>query len=102
MQKERIKKFQKLVWDFYQKNKREFAWRKTRDPYKILVSEIMLQQTQADRVIRFYEKWINRFPNFKVLASAKFSEIYPFWQGLGYNRRAPSLHRAAGKHPQKI
>ncbi|OGZ69470.1 MAG: hypothetical protein A3D44_03545 [Candidatus Staskawiczbacteria bacterium RIFCSPHIGHO2_02_FULL_42_22] len=97
MQKERIKKFQKLVWDFYQKNKREFAWRKTRDPYKILVSEIMLQQTQADRVIRFYEKWINRFPNFKVLASAKFSEIYPFWQGLGYNRRALALKRAAEK-----
>lgn len=92
-----IKKFQKTVWDFYKKNKRSFPWRETTDPYKILVSEIMLQQTQADRVVVFYEKWLKRFPDFKALAGAKFSEIYPYWQGLGYNRRALNLQKAAQK-----
>lgn len=94
---DRIKTFQKIVWDFYKKNKRDFPWRETTDPYSILVSEIMLQQTQADRVVAFYEKWLKRFPDFKTLAGAKFSEIYPFWQGLGYNRRALNLQKAAQK-----
>src|SRR3989344_1295449 len=110
MQKERIKKFQKTIWNFYKKNRRNFPWRETIDPYKILVSEIMLQQTQNDRVINYYNKWLKRFPNFKILASAKFSEIYPFWQGLGYNRRGLNLQKAAqkavveykGKLPQDI
>ncbi len=93
----KVLRFQKTVWDFYKKNKRDFPWRKTKDPYKILVSEIMLQQTQADRVVKFYETWINRFPDFKSLAQAKFSEIYPFWQGLGYNRRALALQKTAQK-----
>src|SRR6185436_18603510 len=88
-------KFQKIVWNFYKKNKRNFPWRETTDPYNILVSEIMLQQTQADRVVAFYKKWLKRFPNFKTLAGAKFSEIYPYWQGLGYNRRAQNLQKAA-------
>ncbi len=86
MEKDEIKKFQKLVWAFYKKNQRSFPWRETADPYKILVSEIMLQQTQAPRVVIFYEKWIKRFPDFQTLAKAKFSQIYPFWNGLGYNR----------------
>lgn len=97
MQEEKIKKFQKTVWDFYKKNQRSFPWRETTDPYKILVSEIMLQQTQAPRVVAFYEKWIKRFPDIKTLAKANFSQIYPFWQGLGYNRRALNLQKAA-KH----
>ncbi len=105
-----IKKFQKIIWDFYKKNKRNFPWRETKDPYNILVSEIMLQQTQADRVIVFYERWIKQFPNFTSLAGAKFSEIYPLWQGLGYNRRALNLQKTAqkaiteynGKLPQNI
>ena len=97
IQKTDIKKFQKVVWDFYKKNKRDFPWRKTQNPYHILVSEIMLQQTQADRVIRYFENWIKRFPDFKTLAGAKFSEMYPFWQGLGYNRRALALKRTAEK-----
>jgi A/G-specific adenine glycosylase len=107
---ERIAKFQQIVWDFYQKNKRAFPWRETADPYKILVSEIMLQQTQADRVVAFYENWIKRFPDFETLAQAKFSDIYPYWQGLGYNRRALNLQKTAqkvtnefdGKLPQEI
>src|SRR3989344_8575568 len=97
MNKNRIEKFQKIVWDFYKKNKRNFPWRETKDPYHILVSEIMLQQTQASRVVIFYERWINRFPTIKSLAGAKFSEIYPFWQGLGYNRRAQALQKTAQK-----
>ena len=95
--KEKIKAFQKTVWDFYKKNKREFPWRNITNPYHILVSEVMLQQTQADRVVRFYEKWLQRFPDFETLAKATFSEIYPFWQGLGYNRRAMALQKTAQK-----
>lgn len=90
-----IKDFQKLVWNFYKKNKRNLPWRETHDPYKILVSEVMLQQTQADRVVPFYERWIQRFPNVKTLAKANFSQIYPFWKGLGYNRRALALQKLA-------
>lgn len=95
MQKAEIKKFQELIWDFYKKNKRDLPWRNTTNPYYILVSEIMLQQTQADRVIPYYKKFIKRFPAFKSLAGAKFSEIYPLWQGLGYNRRALALKKLA-------
>ncbi|MDO8530076.1 MAG: A/G-specific adenine glycosylase [bacterium] len=90
-----IKKFQQTVWDFYKKNKRDFPWRNTTNPYHILVSEIMLQQTQADRVVKYYNNWLKRFPNFSSLAGASFSEIYPFWQGLGYNRRAMALKKLA-------
>ncbi len=97
MDKKRIADFQKTVWDFYKKNKRTFPWRETTDPYKILVSEIMLQQTQAPRVVVYYEKWLQRFPDFTTLAAAKFSEIYPYWQGLGYNRRAQALQKTAEK-----
>ena len=94
---EAISQFKVEVWDFYKKNKRSFPWRKTKDPYKILVSEVMLQQTQVLRVVAFYQKWIKRFPNIKTLAEAKFSQIYPFWQGLGYNRRAQALQKTAQK-----
>src|SRR3989344_825628 len=110
MDENTIKKFQKTVWDFYKLNKRSFPWRNTKNPYHILVSEIMLQQTQTSRVIVFYERWIKRFPDFKSLAGAKFSEIYPYWQGLGYNRRAQNLQKTSqkvvreykGKLPQDI
>jgi len=66
-------------------------WRKTRDPYKILISEIMLQQTQVGRVGPFYENFIKKFPNFKDCAHAKTSDVLQAWQGLGYNRRALAL-----------
>jgi len=96
-----IKEFQTVVWDFYSKNKRDFPWRQTKDPYKILVSEIMLQQTQAPRVVDYYKKWLKRFPDIQSLASASFAQIYPFWQGLGYNRRALALQKLAKKVTQK-
>ncbi len=79
--------------DWYEKNKRDFPWRKTRDPYAILVCESMLQQTQADRVIAYYVRWMDRFPSFAALAKATEEEILEVWQGLGYYARARNLHK---------
>jgi A/G-specific adenine glycosylase len=77
---------------FYKKEGRShLPWRQTRDPYKILVSEVMLQQTQVDRVIPFYSRFIKKFPTPKALSKAKLSEVLREWQGLGYNRRAKFL-----------
>lgn len=90
-----IKSFQKKIWDFYKKNKRDFPWRKTFDPYKILISEVMLQQTQTYRVQPKYEAWIKEFPDFETLAKAPFSKVLTLWSGLGYNRRAIYLHKIA-------
>src|SRR5206468_883670 len=70
-------------------------WRKTRDPYAILVSEVMLQQTQVDRVVPRYLAWLERWPTVESLAAAARTDVIREWQGLGYNRRAVSLHRAA-------
>lgn len=72
------------------------AWRETRDPYRILISEVMLQQTQVNRVKEKYPLFIGAFPTFKTLAAAPLSSVLDRWQGLGYNRRAVALHRAAG------
>jgi A/G-specific adenine glycosylase len=81
---------------FYKKEGRShLPWRKTRDPYKILVSELMLQQTQVARVIPKYKRFITVFPSFKVLAAAPLSKVLLEWQGLGYNRRAKFLHETA-------
>ena len=95
MDKKRIKKFQKTIWDFYNKHKRTFPWRETSNPYHILVSEIMLQQTQADRVVPYYKTFIRTFPNIASLEKAKFHDVYKIWQGLGYNRRALALKKLA-------
>ena len=94
---ERIQEFQKKVFSFYQKNKRDLPWRKTTDPYKILLSELMLQQTQVNRVILYYENWIARWPTIDALASATRSEVLQAWMGLGYNSRAINLHKTAQK-----
>lgn len=81
---------------FYKKNKRaHLPWRKTRDPYKILVSELMLQQTQVARVIPKYDAFLKKFPTWQKLANAFLSDVLKEWQGLGYNRRAKYLHEAA-------
>ena len=88
--------FRRVVWTYYKTHGRHtLPWRKTKDPYKILVSEVMLQQTQVERVIPFYSKFIKQFPTAKKLAAAPLSEVLKSWQGLGYNRRAKMLHRAA-------
>lgn len=88
-------KFKQTIWDYYKKNKRSFPWRETKDPYKILVSEIMLQQTQTDRVVKKYEEWLKHFPTTQALAKASLQKVLQHWQGLGYNRRALNLKRAA-------
>jgi A/G-specific adenine glycosylase len=86
-------KEQLLAW--FRANGRDLPWRRTRDPYAILVSEMMLQQTQVSRVVPRYLDWLARWPTADALAAAPRSEVILAWQGLGYNRRAVSLHRAA-------
>ena len=82
-----------LSW--YDAARRDLPWRRTRDPYAILVSEVMLQQTQVERVVPRYVRWLERWPTADSLAAAPRSEVIREWQGLGYNRRAVNLHRAA-------
>ena len=82
-----------LAW--FEGNARDLPWRKTRDPYAILVSEVMLQQTQVERVVPRYLAWLERWPTVEALAAAPARDVIRAWQGLGYNRRAVSLHRAA-------
>ncbi len=89
--------FRKTIWEYYTSNKRSFPWRKTRDPYKILVSEVMLQQTQALRVAPKYKSFLKKFPTTRVLAKAELSDVLKEWQGLGYNRRALYLKHCAEK-----
>lgn len=91
-----IKEFKKEIYSYYVKHGRiHLPWRKTTDPYKILVSEIMLQQTQVERVIPKYKAFLKKFPTIKKLARATNSEVLALWSGLGYNRRAVNLKRAA-------
>jgi A/G-specific adenine glycosylase len=82
-----------LAW--YREHGRDLPWRRTRDPYAILVSEVMLQQTQASRVVPRYLAWLERWPTADALAAASTGDVIREWQGLGYNRRALNLQRAA-------
>lgn len=84
-----------LAW--YHREARDLPWRRTRDPYAIWVSEIMLQQTQVDTVIPYYERWLNKFPDITALAAAPLEDVLSSWAGLGYYRRARMLHKAAQK-----
>ncbi len=94
--------------NWYQTNKRDLAWRQTKDPYKIWLSEVMLQQTQVIQGTSYYLKFIEAYPNVKSLASAEEADLLKLWQGLGYYSRARNLHKAAhqvmdlhgGKFPQ--
>jgi A/G-specific adenine glycosylase len=81
--------------DWFDAFGRDLPWRTTRDPYAILVSEVMLQQTQVERVVPRYLEWLRQWPTVESLASSSAGEVIRAWQGLGYNRRAVSLHRAA-------
>lgn len=85
----------KSILRWYEKNKRDLPWRKTRNPYRILVSEIMLQQTQVDRVIPKYKAFLKQFPTVRALANASVSDVIKAWAGLGYNRRALFLQKTA-------
>src|SRR5438093_5417587 len=82
-----------LSW--FDANGRALPWRRTRYPYAILVSEVMLQQTQVERVVPRYLEWLDRWPTAEALAAASAADVIRAWQGLGYNRRALNLHRAA-------
>ena len=82
-----------LGW--YERERRDLPWRRTRDPYRILVSEVMLQQTQVARVVPRYEAWVARWPSAERLAAAAVADVLREWVGLGYNRRAIRLHEAA-------
>jgi len=90
-----IMKFQSIVCDYYRNFGRDLPWRSTDNPYEILVSEIMLQQTQASRVVQKYVEFINTFPDIESLAEATLRDVLTVWHGLGYNRRALSLKRLA-------
>ncbi|MDP9283412.1 MAG: A/G-specific adenine glycosylase [Actinomycetota bacterium] len=86
---------EELLLAWYSRFGRDLPWRGTNDPYAILVSEVMLQQTQVERVIRRWQAWLVRWPTVHALAAATPADVIVEWQGLGYNRRAVSLHRAA-------
>lgn len=87
--------FRDTVWGYYLQHKRYFPWRETTDPYAILVSEFMLQQTQTDRVVPKYETFLSVFPTIETLSQASFPKVFTYWQGLGYNRRAKYLLQTA-------
>ena len=87
--------FRQRLLRWFRLHGRNLPWRKTRDPYRILVSEVMLQQTQVDRVLGFYDKFLQRYPTAEELASARPRQVREAWDGLGYYARARNLHRAA-------
>ena len=89
-----IQEFQKTILSWYHENRRSFPWRETTDPYRILVSEIMLQQTQTDRVLPKYTAFLEAFPTARSLAEAPLADVLEKWSGLGYNRRARFLQQA--------
>jgi A/G-specific adenine glycosylase len=105
-----ISEFRRTIRTFFRKHGRVFPWRQTRDPYAILLSEIMLQQTQTDRVVPKYEAFLKMYPNVSSLAQATTPALLKVWKGLGYNRRALHLRKAAqeiceryaGKVPHSI
>lgn len=90
-----IRRFRKTVYSHFSKHGRDLPWRKTKNPYHILVSEVMLQQTQVDRVIPKYKEFLKAFPTTRSLATASLSKILRTWSGLGYNRRAVALKKCA-------
>ena len=84
------------VWKYWKEHGRhDLPWRKTKDPYRVLVSEVMLQQTQVPRVIEKYKEFLKKFPTVRALAKASLSDVLKVWSGLGYNRRGKYLHDAA-------
>ncbi len=94
--------FIKIIYDYYKNNRRSFQWREEISPYNVLVSEIMLQQTQTDRVSHKFPQWLRIFPDFKTLAQASTRDVITAWSGLGYNRRALALHAAAQRVVQEF
>ena len=90
-----MSEFSKSLTEWFKASARDLPWRKTRNPYAILVSELMLQQTQVATVVGYFNRWMKRFPDVKALAGAAEPEVLRMWEGLGYYARARNLHRAA-------
>jgi A/G-specific adenine glycosylase len=99
---EEIAAFRRLVLQRGRELYRDLPWRRTHDPYAILLSEVMLQQTQVIRVVPRYERWMGRFPTIDALAAASLGDVLDEWQGLGYNRRAVSLKRTADEVSERL
>ncbi|MEY2402495.1 MAG: A/G-specific adenine glycosylase [Acidimicrobiaceae bacterium] len=95
VRQERLTALQRDLLEWGERMRRDLPWRRSRDPWAILVSELMLQQTQAPRVVPKFEAFVARFPTIDACASASVGDVVDAWQGLGYNRRAVNLHRAA-------
>lgn len=93
--KQTVSQFKETIWNHYYQFGRDFAWRNVHDPYKVFISEVMLQQTQTKRVIEKYEQFLAEFSSFEMLAQASLRDVLSVWQGLGYNRRGKFLHEAA-------
>src|SRR5687767_2082895 len=89
------RRFRRRLLDWYRRNGRDLPWRRTRDPYHILVSEVMLQQTQVDRVLPKYEEWLQKYPTLAALAAAPEADVSSTWRPLGYNIRPQRLHAIA-------
>src|SRR3989344_2203951 len=94
-------KFQTSLLSWYHKNKRDLPWRRTSDPYKIWISEVILQQTRIDQGTPYYERFVKRFPAVESLAKASLDEVLKVWEGLGYYTRARNLHKAAQEIVEK-
>lgn len=97
-----VRSFRQKIYRYYRAHGRALPWRTTRDPYQILISEVMLQQTQVDRVIQKYKEFIAAFPDFKTLAAAPLRNVLQVWQGMGYNRRALYLKKIAEEVAEKF
>jgi A/G-specific adenine glycosylase len=93
--KERLSRITEEIVSWYARNRRDLPWRNTKDPYRIWVSEIMLQQTQVDTVVPYYERFLSRFPTVHALADASLDDVLKTWENLGYYARARHLHAAA-------
>jgi A/G-specific adenine glycosylase len=87
--------FRGRILSWYRRSGRDLPWRRTHDPYRVLVSEVMLQQTQVSRVVPAYRRFLRRFPTLRALSRAPLGDVLREWSGLGYNRRARDLHRIA-------
>lgn len=98
----RLRFFQKTIYAHYRSHGRDLPWRRSVTPYRVLVSEIMLQQTQVERVKAYYEKFLRTFPDISSLAAAPLRDVLAVWSGLGYNRRALALKRAAERITQEF
>ncbi|MFH0898120.1 MAG: A/G-specific adenine glycosylase [bacterium] len=90
-----VQKFQEIIYQYYHDHKRFFSWRQDVTPYRVVISEVMLQQTQADRVAKKFDAFVQQFPTFQYLAYASFDHVLRYWKGLGYNRRALNIQKIA-------